>query len=94
MGNDRDFTEFEQAVATVLEGLGEGDVVSYGDVAADAGYPGVASSVGRFQTTYEGFPWRRVVNAAGRLVPGHEVKQTKLLRKEGVVVVNGKVAPA
>ncbi len=38
-----------------------------------------------------GFPWWRVVNAKGRLTPGHEARQGRLLREEGVNVENGHV---
>jgi methylated-DNA-protein-cysteine methyltransferase-like protein len=31
-------------------------------------------------------PWWRVVNATGRLVPGHEREQARRLRTEGVAV--------
>ncbi|MCB0969848.1 MAG: MGMT family protein, partial [Ilumatobacter sp.] len=39
-------------------------------------------------------PWWRVVNAAGRLVPGHEREQAALLRAEDVVVHDGHVRAA
>ena len=65
-------TPFEEAVADVLAGLGVGDVVTYGEVAAEAGYPGAARAVGRFLATREGQPWWRVVTGTGRLVPQHD----------------------
>ena len=34
--------------------LGPGDVVTYGEVAAEAGYPGAARAVGRFLATHDG----------------------------------------
>jgi alkylated DNA nucleotide flippase Atl1 len=37
-------------------------------------------------------PWWRVVNANGRLVPGHEVEQARLLAAEGVQCHTGRVA--
>ena len=84
---------FTSAAVTVLKGLEPGEVVSYGEVAEQAGYPGAARAVGNVLKTVEGLPWWRVVNASGRLVPGHEVRQTKLLRSEGVTVSNGRVDP-
>ena len=36
-------------------------------------------------------PWWRVVNANGRLVPGHEIEQTRLLASEGVDCRDGRV---
>ncbi len=79
----------------VLESLLPGDVVTYGDVAAEAGYPGAARAVGRILATSDGdLPWWRVVTTTGRLVPGHEVEHARRLRAEGVDVVYGRVAPA
>lgn len=89
------FTEFETAIAKVLDALQPGDVMSYGDVAAEAGWPGAARAVGSFlRNNGASFPWWRVVNATGRLVPGNETKQAKLLRSEGVTVTNGRARPA
>jgi len=86
---------FEQAVIEVLESLLPGDVVTYGDVAAEAGYPGAARAVGRILATSDGdLPWWRVVTTTGRLVPGHEVEHARRLRAEGVDVVDGRVAPS
>ena len=84
-------TEFETAVAKVLAELGEGDVVTYGEVAAEAGYPGAARAVGRFLATHEGQPWWRVVTGNGRLVPQHTEEHARRLRAEGVTVVDGRV---
>ena len=86
-------TDLEEAIAAVLDGLQKGDVVTYGEVATEAGYPGRARAVGRFLSTGAGtHPWWRVVNASGRLVPGHEAEQAKRLRLEGVATVDGHVA--
>lgn len=80
-------TDFEGAVAAVLRRLGPGDVVTYGEVAAEAGYPGRARAVGAFLAAHgDGYPWWRVVNASGRLVPGHESEHARRLRAEGTPV--------
>jgi methylated-DNA-protein-cysteine methyltransferase related protein len=83
--------EFTEAVIRVLEGLEPGDVMAYGEVATEAGYPGAARAVGNLLRTVPGLPWWRVVAANGRLVPGGEREQAQRLRSEGVTVVNGKV---
>lgn len=89
-----DWTDFERAVGEVLDALGPADVVTYGEVAAEAGYPGAARAVGSVLRRSEGgFAWWRVVTSTGRLVPGHEREQTKRLRSEGVRVRNGRVNP-
>lgn len=81
-------------MADVLARLGPGDVVTYGEVAAEAGRPGAARAVGRILATSGGaYPWWRVVTASGRLVPGHEQEHEERLRAEGVEVVAGRVRP-
>ena len=85
-------TVFQERVADVLERLAPGDVVTYGEVAAEAGYPGAARAVGRLLATSNGeYPWWRVVAAGGRLVPGAEREQTRRLRAEGVRVERSRV---
>ena len=87
--------DFAEAVAGVLGALGRGDVMTYGEVAAEAGYPGAARAVGRLLATSGGaHPWWRVVTASGRLVPGHEVEHARRLEAEGVAVANGRVRRA
>lgn len=79
----------------MLQSLAPGDVVTYGEVAAEAGFPGAARAVGRLlATTAEDVPWWRVVTSTGRLVPGHEEAHAERLRAEGVAVRGGRVAPA
>ena len=81
-------TEFADRVRAVVRALPKGDVVTYGEVAALAGKPGAARGVGAVLAGSgdEGLPWWRVVNASGRLVPGHEREHAKRLRAEGVDV--------
>jgi methylated-DNA-protein-cysteine methyltransferase related protein len=66
-------TPWEESIDRVLRSLGPGDVVTYGEVALEAGRPGAARSVGTFL-------------AGSGLVPGHEAEQARRLRKEGVAV--------
>ena len=76
----------------MLHSIGPGEVVSYGDVAAEAGFPGAARAVGRILATADhDVPWWRVVTATGRLVPGHEAEHARRLRAEGVEVADGHV---
>lgn len=75
------------AIAAVLRSVRWGDVVTYAEVADEAGYPGRARAVGHFLAATDGeFPWWRVVAANGRLAPGHEHEQATRLRAEGVAV--------
>jgi methylated-DNA-protein-cysteine methyltransferase-like protein len=85
--------DFAQRVGVVLSSLEAGDITTYGEVATEAGHPGAARAVGRLLAESHGqWPWWRVVNSAGRLVPGAEQEQAKRLCAEGVRVVNGRVA--
>lgn len=87
-----DRSDFEAAVLAVLDALAEGEVVSYGEVAAAAGHPGAARAVGNLlRSTARPVPWWRVVNASGRLAPGKQREQAARLRAEGVPVVGGRV---
>ncbi|MDP1807291.1 MAG: MGMT family protein, partial [Acidimicrobiales bacterium] len=80
-------TPWEEALDAVLRSLRRGEVVTYGEVAMEAGRPGAARSVGRFLAESGGaYPWWRVVTASGRLVPGHEAEQGRRLEAEGVAV--------
>ena len=88
--NDRD-----RHITDVIRSLREGEVVTYGDIAEVAGYPRMSRLVGRIlATTEDDLPWWRVVNAAGRLVPGQELEQAALLRAEGATVTDGRVRRA
>lgn len=82
-------------IVDVLITLQPGEVTTYGDIAEMAGYPKLSRLVGRIlATTDVEVPWWRVVNSAGRLVPGNERVQTDLLLEEDVIIRNGKVTSA
>ena len=87
--------ERERRIVEVLMALGEGEVTTYGDVAAVAGYPRHARLVGRIlATTGADVPWWRVVDATGRLVAGDPAEQATLLAEEDVVVRGRRVVRA
>jgi methylated-DNA-protein-cysteine methyltransferase-like protein len=88
--------ERDQRILDVIRSIGEGEVVTYGDIAEDAGYPKQSRLVGRLLSTNDDpdLPWWRVVNSVGRLVPGNEREQAARLRGEGVKVRDGKVRQA
>jgi methylated-DNA-protein-cysteine methyltransferase-like protein len=88
-------TELEQRIVAVIVALGEGEVVSYGDVAHDAGYPGRARAVGALLAQHgDDLPWWRVVRGDGRLVAPGAAAQAAALRAEGVTVRVGRVVHA
>ncbi|NQV06554.1 MGMT family protein [bacterium] len=78
--------EFDEKVCEVILSLEPGEVATYGEIAAEAGYPGAARAVGTLLRRTNGLPWWRVVAANGRLVPGGEVEHARRLRAEGVQI--------
>jgi methylated-DNA-protein-cysteine methyltransferase related protein len=85
-------TDFDDAVEEVVANLRPGEVVTYGWVAVEAGFPGRHRGVGTFLARRYGGPnWWRVVDANGRLRAPSVSDQDKRLRAEGVEVVDGKV---
>ena len=87
-GRGRTFTE---RVYSVVESLAEGEVATYGEIAADAGRPGAARAVGRILANSDGLPWWRVVTREGRLVPGLEDEHALRLAREGLAVRHNRV---
>ncbi len=87
-----ELTDFEQAVLARVNALDEGDIVTYGELAAEVGRPGAARAVGSTLRRHGSeVCWWRVVAANGRLVPGNERLHTELLTAEGVIVRNARV---
>ena len=64
------WTDFERAAAGVLDGLEPGDLVTYGEVAAEAGYPGAARAVGSLLRR----EWCRVPMVEGDLGVGQAAR--------------------
>jgi methylated-DNA-protein-cysteine methyltransferase-like protein len=83
---------FEERVVAVVSALEPGEVVTYGEVAMEAGSPGAARAVGNILAHSGGeLPWWRVIAAGGRLATGKEGDQARRLRAEGIKVENGRV---
>lgn len=86
--------QFRQRVLEVVCSLGAGEVASYGEVAAQAGYPGAARGVGSvLSAAGDGVPWWRVTYADGRLVPGREDVHARRLGAEGVATADCRLVP-
>ena len=82
-------------IVAVISSLEPGEVVSYGDVAHDAGHPGAARRVGALLATTDlDLPWWRVVRSDGRLVTDPPSRQAGLLRAEGVTIRADRVVDA
>jgi methylated-DNA-protein-cysteine methyltransferase-like protein len=86
-----DTVHFEDAVTEAVLAIPSGEVATYGEIAAEAGFPGAARAVGNLLRASNGLPWWRVVAASGRLVPGSEAEHAERLRAEGVAVTHGRV---
>jgi methylated-DNA-protein-cysteine methyltransferase-like protein len=85
-------TDFEDAVLDVINSLERGEIVTYGEVADQAGFPGAARAVGSVLRTCDGtVPWWRVVGAGGHIRTPSKERQADLLRSEGILVVDGRV---
>jgi alkylated DNA nucleotide flippase Atl1 len=88
--------DFRRRVVAALATVGPGQVISYGELAAQAGHPGAARGVGAVLAACgpeEGLTWWRVVYADGRLAPGKEADQSRRLQAEGVEVEVAGAAP-
>jgi methylated-DNA-protein-cysteine methyltransferase related protein len=79
-------TPFQRAVVTVVERVEAGEVVTYEEVALEAGHPGSAQAVANVLRRVPGLPWWRVVPSSGRLYRTHAPTQAPLLHAEGVSV--------
>lgn len=79
-------------VLAVVAALPHGELVTYGEVAAEIGRPGAARAVGTVLARHgHDVPWWRVVPASGRLAPHLRERQSVALAAEGIDVVDGRV---
>lgn len=91
--------DFAEAVRQVVRGIPQGHVLSYGEVARRAGFPGAARAVGIVMRDNfdETVPCHRVVRSDGSVGEynrGGAKEKTRLLAKEGVRIENGRVMHA
>lgn len=96
MPSDNKSSEIRQAVLNTLAQIPLGTVVTYGQVAAFAGYPGASRAVGRLLRSLPPdteLPWHRVLNARGEISIPHQgaLIQRERLEAEGVVFLKGRV---
>lgn len=83
------------AFVRVIEGLRPGEVTTYADVAADAGYPRRHRAVGQLLSiSFDALPWWRVIYASGHLPPVNPGLQEQRLIEEGVTIVKLRVIDA
>ena len=80
-------TEWQERVLAAIAAIQPGEIASYGEVAARAGRPRAARSVGAALAQHgDGLPWWRVVRADGSLPAHKQVDQASRLAAEGVEV--------
>ncbi len=85
-------TEFEQALTIAAASLREGEVISYGDLAARAGRRSAPRAAGAWLSkSLASLPWWRVVYSDGRLPPCDPDTQQEQLEAEGCEIRNGRV---
>jgi methylated-DNA-protein-cysteine methyltransferase related protein len=85
---------FATSVLGVVASLPAGEVLTYGEVAREAGRPGAARAVGAVLRRHGSeVPWWRVVAADGRLAPRVAAEQERRLAAEGVRAHGGRVRP-
>ncbi len=87
---------FHAAVYRLVARIPKGRVVTYGQIAAQLGYPRAARAVGyAMKHVPAHLPWHRVVNAQGgislRANVGNMLTQRLLLEQEGVTVRRGRI---
>lgn len=92
MTGDAARSQLARDVLAVVAATQPGEVLTYAEVAAEAGSPRAARAVGRVLAEHgRAVPWWRVVTATGRLVPGAEAEHAERLRAEGVCCEGGRV---
>lgn len=82
----RDWPAFRDAVAGALRDTQPGELVTYGELAEEAGFPRQARRVSRVLNTVDDLPWWRVVPASGRLPEHLQPRQREHLAAEGIEV--------
>jgi alkylated DNA nucleotide flippase Atl1 len=75
--------DYAETVLEIVERIPAGRVMTYGAIAEYLGSGG-PRQVGSVMSHYGGgVPWHRVVNASGRVVPGHEHEALRRHHEEG-----------
>src|ERR1700759_3468453 len=81
-----------ELVRSLVAAIPSGRVSTYGDIAAVAGLSSPRIVGWIMRTDSSDLPWHRVITASGRPARHLTTRQLELLRAEGVLAVDGKVA--
>jgi methylated-DNA-protein-cysteine methyltransferase related protein len=83
-----------ERVRSLVAAIPSGRVVTYGDIAAVAGLSSPRIVGWIMRTDSSDLPWHRVITASGRPARHLTTRQLELLRAEGVLAVDGRIALA
>ena len=81
-----------ERVRELVAAIPSGRVATYGDIAAMAGLSSPRIVGWIMRTDSSDLPWHRVITASGRPARHLTTRQLELLRAEGVLAVDGRVA--
>lgn len=81
-----------ELVRSLVAAIPLGPVSTYGDIAALAGLSSPRIVGWIMRTDSSDLPWHRVIRASGRPAQHLATRQLELLRAEGVLSVDGRVA--
>lgn len=81
-----------ELVRSLVAAIPLGRVSTYGDIAALAGLSSPRIVGWIMRTDSSNLPWHRVIRASGRPAQHLATRQLELLRAEGVLSVDGRVA--
>ena len=83
-----------ESVRALVAAIPPGRVATYGDIACAAGLSSPRIVGWIMSTDSSDLPWHRVLSATGRPAPHLASRQLELLRAEGVLARDGRVAMA
>jgi len=81
-----------ERVRALVAAIPSGNVATYGDIASIAGLSSPRIVGWIMRTDSSDLPWHRVITASGRPAQHLTSRQLELLRAEGVLAVDGRVA--
>ena len=81
-----------ESVRALVASIPPGRVATYGDIACAAGLSSPRIVGWIMRTDGADLPWHRVITASGRPAPHLAERQLELLRAEGVLAADGRVA--
>ena len=81
-----------ESVRALVASIPPGRVATYGDIACAAGLSSPRIVGWIMRTDAADLPWHRVITASGRPAPHLAARQLELLRAEGVLATDGRVA--